>query len=191
MDGKTALVVIDVQRAMFEEEEAPYRSDEMLATISSLLERARAHNAPVIFIRHEEDGYAAMQPGHPSFEIHDAVAPLPDEVIFDKKSCDAFCETALGPLLEHLDVSRIVVAGMQTDLCIDSTCRSAVHRGYDVILAKDGHSTVGNGVISAEQIVAHHNRTLAGLPRPGFSIVVTPGADIEFPKISAEAALAV
>lgn len=49
-----------------------------------------------------------------------------------------------------------------TEFCIDTTCRSAVSRGFDVHLISDGHSTV-DGLIPADTIVAHHNATLDGL----------------------------
>ncbi len=185
--SKTALLVIDVQTAMFTDGEPPHRASDLLGVVASLIERARASQTPVIFVRHEAATYDAMKPGHPGFEIHADVAPREGEVIIDKQACDAFCETPLGALLEHLDVGRVVITGMQTDYCVDTACRSALHRGYDVVLAADGHSTTGNGVLSAEQIIAHHNKTLAGLPRPGFDITVIPGAEIEF----AEVALAV
>ncbi len=187
MAGKTALLVIDVQTAMFTDGESPHRASDVLGVIASLQDRARASQTPVIFVRHHDLGYEPMSPGHPGFEVHEAVAPLPGEAVIDKQSCDAFCETPLRALLDDLDVSRVVIAGMQTDLCIDSTCRGALHRGYDVVLAADGHSTWDNGVITAAQIIAHHNKALSQMPRPGYTISVVPGAEIEFAK----AALAV
>jgi nicotinamidase-related amidase len=182
MAGQTALLVIDVQVAMFEEGEPPHKGEEMLANIGGLLERARAAGAPVIFVRHADEW---MAPGTPGFEIHPNIPPRADEVVIDKRACDAFCETPLGGLLESLDVTRVVIAGMQTDYCVDSASRSALHRGYDVLLAKDAHSTVGNGILTAEQIIAHHNQTLANLPRPGFGIRAVPSAEIDFAPAAA------
>jgi nicotinamidase-related amidase len=184
MAGKTALLVIDVQTAMFTDGEPPHRASDVLGVIASLQDRARASQTPVIFVRHQDRDYEGMQPGHPGFEIHEAVAPLPGEVVIDKQACDSFCETPLRALLDDLDVGRVVIAGMQTDYCIDTACRSALHRGYDVVLAADGHSTWDNGVITAEQIIAHHNKALSQLPRPGYSISVVPGAEIEFAKVA-------
>ncbi len=189
--GKTALLVTDVQTAMFTDGEPPHRASNLLEVISSLIERARASQTPVIYVRHQSSTYEPMRPGHPGFEIHADIAPREGEIIIDKHACDAFCETPLAPLLEHLDAGRVVIVGMQTDYCVDSACRSALHRGYDVVLVEDGHSTFDNGVISAEQIIAHHNKTLSQLPRPGFSISVIPGAEIEFVETAAAAARAV
>ncbi|MFD1394285.1 hypothetical protein ACFQ49_02860 [Kroppenstedtia eburnea] len=52
--------------------------------------------------------------------------------------------------------------------------------GYQVILAADAHSTTDNGVLTAEQIVAHHNRTLNGLENPDHYIQVLPSEEIRF-----------
>ena len=51
---------------------------------------------------------------------------------------------------------------MQTEYCVDTSCRAAADLGYKVVLVRDGHSTFDNGVLTAEKIVAHHNRTLGG-----------------------------
>jgi hypothetical protein len=48
-----------------------------------------------------------------------------------------------------------------------------------VTLAADAHSTVGNGVLTAEQIIAHHNQTLRGFGSEEAHIRVVPAAEIE------------
>jgi nicotinamidase-related amidase len=56
----------------------------------------------------------------------------------------------------------LVVAGIQTEYCVDTTCRRAYSLGYDVTLVQDGHSTWDTPDLCAPQIIAHHNRTLGG-----------------------------
>jgi len=131
-DRPTALVVIDMQRAMLGSEPgepAPHRADEVIANTAGMLERARAAGAGVIFVRHVEPRYPAMSPGHPGFEVHDAIAPLPGEPVVDKLACDAFCDTPLAELLAERGVSHVALCGLQTEACVDSTSRSAMHRG--------------------------------------------------------------
>jgi nicotinamidase-related amidase len=83
--------------------------------------------------------------------------------------------------LDGHGVTRVVLAGAESDCCIDSTARRALSLDYDVVLAADAHTTgAGNGVLSAEQIVAHHNATLANLPHPKHAILVTPTSEIAF-----------
>ena len=62
--------------------------------------------------------------------------------------------------LERQEISRIVLAGIQTDYCVDTTCRRAYSLGYDVILVQDGHSTWDTEQLKASQIIAHHNEVL-------------------------------
>lgn len=183
----TALVVIDMQNAMLgsepDDQPAPHRADEVLANTAGMLERARAAGASVIFVRHVEDEYPPMSHGHPGFEVHDAIAPLPGEPVVDKRACDAFCDTPLAELLAERGVTRLAVCGLQTEMCVDSTSRSAVHRGLNVTLAGDAHSTWDSQAgLTAEQIIAHHNATLANIPHPTAGIVVKPGAEIAFAK---------
>lgn len=178
--SSTALLVIDVQVAMFEEAEQPHEGERMLANIAALQKQARARGVPVMFVRHCEPDYPAMTPGSPSFEVHPAVAPMDDELIFDKYACDSFYGTGLATALRERDVERLVITGMQTEMCIDTASRSALHQDFDVLLVADGHATWSNPVLDAAQIVAHHNKTLAGVPHPSKRISVKPAAEIEF-----------
>jgi nicotinamidase-related amidase len=183
MDGKqgaagTAVIVIDVQVAMFDEAWLPHAPERTLATIAGLIERARGEEVPVIYVRHVDGSYPAMQPGHPGFEVHPAVAPRPGETTLDKRACDAFYGTVLADVLAGLGARRLVVTGLQTDLCIDTFCRAALHRDFDVVLAADGHTTWPGEGITAEQIIAHHNAALANVPHPSRAIRVTPAAEI-------------
>lgn len=56
-----------------------------------------------------------------------------------------------------------MIAGLQTEFCIDTACRVAQTLGYAVTLAGDAHSTMDNPVLNAGKIVAHHNRPLSGI----------------------------
>jgi nicotinamidase-related amidase len=54
----------------------------------------------------------------------------------------------------------VILMGMQTEYCIDTTCRQAFALDYQVILVKDGHSTYDTNLLSALQVIAHHNALL-------------------------------
>jgi len=73
----------------------------------------------------------------------------------------------------------LVVCGLQSEFCVDSTVRAALAQGYAVTLVKDGHSTLANGVLSAAQISAHHNATLAHLGSYGPKMRVLPAAEVD------------
>jgi nicotinamidase-related amidase len=60
-------------------------------------------------------------------------------------------------------VSELIICGMHTEFCVDTTSRRALALGYPVILIEDGHTSAGNAVLSAAQVIAHHNATLTNI----------------------------
>jgi nicotinamidase-related amidase len=185
MTEKTALLVIDVQTAMFAEPQRPYEADRMLANTRALIDRARDAGVDVIFVRHCHARYEPMKQGNPGWHVHPLVAPAPGETIIDKRACDAFHDTPLHAELTARGVQRLVIAGMQTELCVDTACRSALHRDYNVVLASDAHSTWDTDHLTAARIIAHHNATLANVPHPTKEIAVVPAVEIAFSEQAA------
>ena len=58
-------------------------------------------------------------------------------------------------------IKKLIIAGIQTELCVDTTCRQACSLEYDVTLVKDAHSTWDRELLTAPQIIAHHNALLS------------------------------
>ena len=92
----------------------------------------------------------------------------PGEIVVEKRHSSSFHDTDLHRRLADAGIDRLVIAGMQTEMCVDSACRGAVALGYRVVLVADGHTTWDTPVIDAERIIAHHNRLLSH----GFADVV-------------------
>ena len=157
---KTALLIIDVQNCMFNPVEPVYNSTALLANLQSLIDRARASNTPVIYVQHNGPTGAPHAPGEPGWAIHPAIAPVSGETIVQKTTPDSFYKTTLKGELSRRGIEQVVMAGIQTDYCVDTTCRRAVSEGYNVTLVSDAHSTWGDSGLSAEQIIAHHNQVL-------------------------------
>ena len=84
------------------------------------------------------------------------------EVVFEKHRPNAFSLTGLADQLRACGATGVVVAGMKTQYCVDSTCRAARDLGFDAVLIADGHTCSDTPELKAEHIVAHHNATLAG-----------------------------
>jgi nicotinamidase-related amidase len=82
--------------------------------------------------------------------------------VVQKQTPDAFHETNLRRELESKGIKKLVMAGLQTEHCIDTTCRCAFSLGYDVILVKDAHSIWDSPRFTAQQIIEHHNYVLGG-----------------------------
>ncbi len=178
MDPTTALVIIDVQAGMMEElgpSQVP-----ALERIRSLLDRARAAGTPVVYVQHDGPSGDSLAPGSPGWPIHPAIAPREGEPVVRKRAADSFYQTRLREELEALGVTHLVVAGAQTELCVDTTCRRALSEGYDVTLAADAHMTFDGEDRTAAQIIAYHNAVLGGLPHPDHEVTVRRVDEIAF-----------
>ena len=173
MSNDTALLVIDVQNGMFAEDDPVYQGSELLATIGDLLAKARAAQAPVIYVQHNGGPGYPLEPGSAGWPIHPAIAPADGEPVVGKATPDSFHETTLQVELAARGIAKLVVAGIQTECCVDTTCRRASSLGYQTTLVRDAHSTWDSRTLSAAQIIAHHNEALDGwfvTPKPASEI---------------------
>jgi nicotinamidase-related amidase len=172
----TGLLVIDLQRGMFGAGGAPHDGEAVLSRVANLLEKARSRGIAVLHVRHDGGPGDDLERGTPGWDIHPAVAPQDGEPIIDKDRCSAFHGTDLHERLQARGITRLVIAGMQTEYCIDTNCRAAHGLGYAVSLVGDAHTTFDSPALSAEQIVAHHNLTL----RNGGFVKLVDAAAVEF-----------
>lgn len=157
-----ALVVIDVQQGLFSiPDYPPHDGDGLLARIAALEDRARQAGTPIQFVQHASGAGDVLEPGTPGFAFHDRIAPRAGEAVTVKRRPSAFHNTDLDETLRRAGIDHLIVCGMQSDMCVDSTVRAASALGYRITLVSDGHSTMDNGVLPAETIVAHHNRALS------------------------------
>lgn len=179
MTGKnprnTALLLIDAQVDMFEPD--PVHDDErVLTTLINLLAQARRTNTPIIYVQNNgEPGYPD-EPGTSGWQIHPDLAPTVNDVILQKETENAFYQTPLQQKLAELSITQLIIAGMQTEMCIDTTTRAAKSLDYDVVLVSDGHSSFDSEFLTAVQIIAHHNDILTSFAN------VVPAAEIVFPN---------
>jgi nicotinamidase-related amidase len=163
MNEPTALVLVDLQTAAFGGAGIPamHDADRVLANTVALLHDARKSGVPVVHIQHCGDAGTAFGEDAPGWRILPAVSPLNDEVVVRKRTRNAFDGTDLDQVLRRLGVRRIIVAGLQSELCVAATCRGALKLGYEVRLAQDGHSTWPDRTRSADEIIAGENEALA------------------------------
>jgi len=179
MGNEIGVLVIDVQVGIVEGFRA-YRGAEVLERINTLLDRARASGTPVIYVQHDGGEGHPLKPNTEAWQIHPVIKPCDGELVINKRSSDSFFETPLKGELEALGIKHLVVTGCMTEYCVDTACRSAVAHGFDVTLASDAHTTIDNGVLKAEQIIAHHNALLAGFDAGSHSVRVQPTDSIKF-----------
>ncbi|WP_410986386.1 cysteine hydrolase family protein [Bacillus cereus] len=160
MGNCTALLIIDVQVGSFEEKEALYKERELIRIIQLLISKARSRSAPIFYMKFNGKHGSLLRQGTHGWEIHKSIAPLPQDVVLEKNHPDSFHKTKLQQELEMRNIKRIIIAGIQSEICIDATCRRAYSLGYDVTLVGDGHSTYDSVILPASQIIEHHNHVI-------------------------------
>jgi nicotinamidase-related amidase len=173
--SKTAVLVIDAQVGIIEGPTAGplFKKQQLLDVMKSIIQRAREVDIPVIYIQDLDVGREDEE----QQKIHPALNPLANEIIISKTATNAFFYTNLKKTLEDLEIEHLVIMGVKTEYCVDTTARAATTHGYDVTLVKDGHSTTDNKVLSAEQIILHHNHHLHGLDNINHFILVRDSTD--------------
>ena len=169
--GRTAFIVVDMQRGFLDPGEAmevpPAR--DTVAAIQTLLALFRARRMPVVFTEfvyseevpllvgrlHSEHQPAKLGAprgfglpssscleGTASADTVPDLAPQPGELVIRKRGYDAFAGTPLDPALRARNVTSLVVAGTMTDICVLATVIGAFHREYRVTVVEDGVSTL-------------------------------------------------
>lgn len=105
-----------------------------------------------------------------------ALGPGTGDLVVPQAATESLYATSLADLLRERHIDTVVLGGLASDYCIDATARSAISHRFNVHLLADGHTTVSSShtELSAPQIVAHHNRVLAGAIHPGGSSGSSP-----------------
>lgn len=172
----TALLVIDMQNGFLDPKgsmaEIGMPSQQLVPAIAGtqrLLEAARAAGLPVIFTRYSYlPGYAdggilpnelvpamrevdALIAGSWDADVADAVAPAEGEIVIDKARPSSFYGTQLEPILTSLGIRNLVMCGVTTNICVETTARDAGQRDYRVHVASDA---------TAEYEQARHDHAL-------------------------------
>lgn len=176
---KSALLVIDVQQGLCEGDHAASQSRQVIARINRVAEKARAAGALVIFIQHEsKSGYLEFETA--AWQLADGLHAEPSDLRIRKTTPDSFHRTDLEQVLKQHAVTDLVICGMHTEFCVDTSTRRALALGYPVILVKDAHTTEDKEHLSADQIVRHHNETLTNISSFGPRVNAIATEDLRF-----------
>jgi len=138
------LIVIDVQNFYFPGGKLPLAGPvEASLKAKALLEAFRARGWPVIHVLHLGKGQAAPSPdaGDEAYRAHPNVMPRPGEPVLGKREANAFRDTALLATLRGLGATRLVLAGMQTHMCVEAATRAAADLGFEVTVVHDACAT--------------------------------------------------
>ncbi len=139
-----ALLLIDIQNDYFENGSSPlYNADKAVTNAAKLLDYYRDKSLPVIHVQHFNnwEGATFFIPDTEGVKIHSLVEPGQGEQLIVKYAPNAFYETSLKEVLDKLQIKHLVVCGMMTHMCIDTTVRAARDYGYQVTLIQDACAT--------------------------------------------------
>jgi nicotinamidase-related amidase len=173
----TALIVIDVQNDVVG---GTHNRDDVVANISTLVDKARTEQVPVVWVQHSSDG---MPEGSDGWRYVPELAQDESEPLVHKRYPDSFEDTDLETVLAELGIGRLIVTGAQTDECIRSTLHGAIARGYDATLVGDAHTTEDLsqwGAPTPDLVIAHTNLYWGNHEAPGRQAGTVETAAVDF-----------
>lgn len=173
----TALIVIDVQESFRQLAGwAQLSAPDIADRVARLVAHARARGDVVAWVRHGEPGSGGVfDPALGFVEYLPGLIPAPGEIEVVKTSHNAFTTTNLGQQLQQRGVTEVVICGIRTEQCCETTARLASDLGYGVRFVLDATATEplrawdGSGFIPSDQVLA---ATAAAL-RDRFAEIVT------------------
>jgi nicotinamidase-related amidase len=157
-----ALLVVDMQIASFADGKK-HDVSSVVQRINRLASFVRGVGGVVVFVQHDGTEQEGLAPNSPGWQVLRTLDVRSADLFVRKTLNDSFANTSLAHELRGRSVSALGVTGWATDYCVDSTVRSAVSRGFQVIVPSDGHTVSDRAHLTAPQIIEHHNRTWAGL----------------------------
>jgi nicotinamidase-related amidase len=166
---KSAILIIDVQSILFDPVPRPFEADLVVERINRVTSWARANDAVVIHVQHEQAG-SEIEFGSAGWKLQVGLKVEDSDEFIRKTTPDSFLRTNLEALLKQHDVEHLIVCGYASEFCVDTTVRRAAGLGYSVELVSDAHTTHDKPHASAEQIRAHHNATLPNISSFGTKI---------------------
>lgn len=144
-------------------------SEKALTHVESVLKEFRAKSLPIIHVQHinTREGATFFLPDSKGAEIHDQLTPEKGEYVVVKNFPNSFYQTSLLEILEKLGIEELVVCGMMTHMCVDTTVRAAKDYGLSVTLLHDGCATKDLSFqekeIPAVQVQAAYMAGLSGM----------------------------
>ncbi|MFB7277490.1 isochorismatase family protein [Streptomyces hydrogenans] len=164
--ARTALLLVDLMERIVALPLAPRPGTDVLAAAGRLATAFRAAGAPVVHLRVERPGVPAQPPGS------DLVPELlrAGEPVVVKRTIGGFQDTGLHEVLTGLGVRTLVLAGIATNLGVESTARAAADHGYDLVFAEDAMTA----------LTADEHRASVDLDFPRLGTVATvPGITLD------------
>ncbi len=155
---KMALLIVDVQNALVEEH--PFNETDMIDNICKLINTAKKSSTKVVYVRHDGGVGDELEANTSGWEIYKEVTPSQTNQIVEKKFNSSFKDTDLQDILNKSEINTLIIAGMQTEYCIDATIKSAFEHGYKVIVPKKSTATFDNEFFTGETILNYYEKKI-------------------------------
>jgi nicotinamidase-related amidase len=167
----SALIVIDVQDSFRVTDRWNRRNNPNFEeNIATLIAAYRDAGLPIIFVLHSDADGDEWQTGSPHYKVMDFVPILSSDTLLHKTTRNAFTSTDLGRRLTEAGIRRLVIAGIQTEQCCETTARVGADMGYDIDFVTEATLTFpiqrepGNwsSALSADAVVERTEFALRG-----------------------------
>lgn len=149
------LLIIDVQKLITTP--SLFQYDLFVNNVKALISSARENEVEIIYIRHDDGKGNALTKESEGFEIHDEFKPMDGEQIFDKMVNSPFKEGGLLKYLRAKQETVLIVAGLQTDYCMDAAVKCGFEHGFRMIVPAYANTTFDNEYMSAEESYKYYN----------------------------------
>lgn len=178
---KTALLIIDVQNDYFEGGKCELVNPmKALTNVEYALNYFREKSQTIIHVQHINDNgtITYFYPNTEGAEINERVKPRKGEYLVNKNDPNCFFKTNLRDIIKDENITTLVVCGMMTHMCIDTTVRACRYEGLEVILLSDACATkklkINEKVIPAEAV---HDGFIAALNNRFAKVIETAAID--------------
>lgn len=163
---RPALLIIDIQQFYFPSGENPGLVNAQVASMKAkeVLSIFRDNRQTVVHVKHLASKGS---------DIHENVSPLSNEKVITKEEVNCFNGTDLYDYLKKEQITRLVIIGMQTHMCLEAAVRAAYDLGFECVVVEDACATkdlrFGDKIARAEDV---HLSTLATIQNGGYGQVI-------------------
>jgi nicotinamidase-related amidase len=149
------LLVVDMQEALVNGKS--FNKETTINNIELLIKECRANNVEVIYVRHDGGAGDELEQGSKGWQIYNKIEPIEGEKIIEKRHCSSFRNTELKAYLDEKNIETIILVGMQTEYCLDTTCKVAFEHGFNLIIPEESNTTFDNESMSGKEIYEYYN----------------------------------
>ena len=143
---KTAFIIIDVQNILVE---TGFETEKLVEKIAYLQDQARSKNIEIIYVQHVENPEAQTSE---DWQLSALLNRKLDEKVFQKRYNSMFKETGLKEYLDQQGIEQLVLCGMQTEYCVDTSVKVGFEYGYKLVIPEGAVTTFDGEDIPAETL---------------------------------------